>query len=173
MTSYYLSFGILGELKVSEQIPLILLKRSDDQMNKLIILCLTYLVILIGCKSSSFVERTRSNKSVKYFRSFASYKLPIEPIYEIAEPDPADAYYKALYDNAGKLVQLDKYYHEKIISQVLYFYDSDDRIVKSESTNPSDPNSQRVEKYFNSSGKFIKAIIYDSQGHLIKEEVIK
>lgn len=144
-------------------------------MNKIILLCIAYIALLPGCKKPNFTELTRSDKRVRYFTSFISYKLPIRPIGEISFSEVSKAnnrysFYEASYDQTGKLVMLNKHYNDKVLMQVKYFYNPNDCIVKCELTHPFDPNSELIEQYFNESGKFIKARVFDNKGRLIEED---
>jgi hypothetical protein len=145
-------------------------------MLKLAALIMTCVVALLGCKSTSFTEQTRSpGASVRYFRSFASYELPFRPVGEISIAEMKElsihhSYEEALYDNTGKLVKLNEHFAGKIVRQVKYFYDSNDQIIKCEMTHPSDPNSELIELYFNEAGELVKVKTFNNNRDLIKEE---
>ena len=139
------------------------------------------MALINGCndkKDNSFTEKTRlPGKHVRYFKSWASYELPIRPVDEISKKEAEElskqyAYYEARYDSAGKLTSFKKHLNSEIIREIEYFYDPNDIVVKCETTNPSDPNTGMMEQYFDLSGTYIKLRELDNKGHLVKEEII-
>ena len=127
-------------------------------------------------ESKTFVEKTRSpGQPVRYFRYFALNELPFRPDREITNIQveklrPKSRYCEGRYDNTGRLDSSLRYYHGNVVRQIKYFYDSNNMVEKCESTNPSDPNSDIIEYYFDDKEKLIKTVTLDNNGNIVKED---
>lgn len=136
------------------------------------------MMVNLGCNGANFTEKTRCdpNKSVRYFKTFAAYDLPIRPVEEmsVAEVNEISARYsydRALYDETGKLVGLHEIFDNKIKREIKYFYDANDMVVKCEIRRPCDADYGISEEYYDESGDLTKIKRFDSRGVLVEERI--
>ena len=134
-----------------------------------------------ACKDQrNLTDTTRSGPgSTRYFKSFASYELPIRPVGEIGKKEAERlaeagyAYYEAQYDESGTLARLAKHYAGQVVSRSEYFYTVEGTIERTVTTRPLDPTYGRIELYFDSAGRVVVFRDYDNQGVMTEEETVK
>lgn len=74
------------------------------------------IMVLLGCSMTGANSIAESGKQrEQYFRSWASYHIPMRPVEPIsyAETEPMETYYLAIYNNSGDLVRFTKYLRER------------------------------------------------------------
>lgn len=117
------------------------------------LLTLIIFIAMCSCKA----QETENNKDkVKYFASWSGYSIPRKPQQQIDSTDlhKYQAYYKAYYDNEGRLAKFEKYLNGQLDWYDEYIYWEDSKKLKSRIVVNSE--GERKEFKYTKKGKLIR-----------------
>jgi hypothetical protein len=114
------------------------------------------LIIIIAMCSCNAQENENNKDKVKYFASWSGYSIPRKPQQQIDSADlhKYKAYYRACYDNEGRLVKFEKYLKGELEWYDEYIYWEDSKKLKSRIVVNSE--GERKEFRYTKNGKLIK-----------------
>lgn len=95
------------------------------------------LLALAGCGAST----RHASGGPYYFKTFASYNMPLQPVGELSASDAKEletkgnAFYSAWFNEQGQILHVEKHYRGAIVMRIEYTY-RDGRLIEGSGINP-------------------------------------
>src|SRR5512139_699456 len=95
------------------------------------------LLALGGCGAST----SHASGGPYYFKTFASYSVPLQPVSELSAFDAKEletkgnAFYSAWFNEQGQILRVEKHYRGAIVMRIEYTY-RDGKLIEGNGINP-------------------------------------